>query len=95
MKTAVSHLDLIDSGVPEKLNYKLLAEITGRSVESLRASVQQGKLELTRGGLWTYLNAPGKQRFREKFFTWAAEQKKRGLYSLAATLPQPTITIGG
>ncbi len=90
---SVSHLDLIKAGVPETLNYKLLSEIIGRSVESLRASAQQGKLTLTRGGLFEYLNSPGKQRFRENFFTWAEAQKKRGLYSLSRQLPQPNITI--
>jgi hypothetical protein len=89
----VTHRELIKAGLPEKLNNKLLAEITGRSVESIRASIHQRKLQPTRDGLFQYLNSSGKQRFRENFRKWAKLQEKKGRYSLTAAIPQATITV--
>lgn len=92
---SVTHQELLKAGVPEELNNLLLAEITGRSTDSIRASVHQRKLHPTRDGLFQYLNSLGKQRFRENFRKWAKLQEKKGRYSLAKTLPQPNITVLG
>lgn len=91
----VTHHELMKAGVPDQLSRHLLAEITGRSKESIRASINQRQLHASREGLFQYLNSQGKQRFRENFRKWAKLQEKKGRYSLSKTLPQPTITVVG
>ena len=93
--TPVTHRELIKAGVPEQISRRLLAEITGRSSESIRASINQRKLQPTRDGLFQYLNSQGKQRFRANFRKWAKLQEKKGQYSLSQRLPQPNITVVG
>ena len=92
---SVTHRELIKAGLPEKLKNKLLAEVTGRSVESIRSSINQRKLNSTRDGLFQYLNSSGKQRFKENFRKWAKLQEKNGRYSLSKALPQANITVVG